>query len=88
MAKMKKNLGYKVLSKKKSLNDSIYSIKFFNSIVAFFIDKKKCIDKKDISNLDLVTTPSEIIKENFINSKWSSEVYTTGFVNKLFIVTE
>ena len=70
--------------KKNSLNDSIYSIKFFNSIVAFFIDRKKCIDKKNISNLDLETAPSEIIKENFINPKWSSEVYTTGFVNKLF----
>ena len=71
--------------KKNSLNDSIYSIKFFNSIVAFFIDKKKCVDKKNIMNRDLETEPSEIIKENFINPKWSSEVYTTGFVNKLFI---
>ena len=71
--------------KKNSLNDSIYSIKFFNSIVAFFIDRKKCIDQKVTSNLDLETAPSEIIKENFINPKWSSEVYATGFVNKLFI---
>ena len=71
--------------KKNSLNDSIYSIKFFNSIVAFFIDKKKCVDKKNIMNRDLEAEPSEIIKENFINPKWSSKVYTSGFVNKFFI---
>ena len=70
--------------KENSLNDSIYSIKFFNSIVAFFIDRKKCIDQKVTSNLDLETAPSEIIKEDFINPKWSAEVYHTGFINKLF----
>ena len=71
--------------KKNSLNDSIYSIKFFNSIVAFFIDRKNCVDKKNIMNRDLEVKPSEIIKEDFVNPKWTSEIYTTGFVNKFFI---
>lgn len=70
--------------KKNSLNNSIYSIKFFNSVVAFFIDKKKCIDKKNILNKDLNVEPSYIINENFVNPKWTSKVYTSGFINKLF----
>ena len=71
--------------KKNSLNDSIYSIKFFNSIVAFFIDRKNCIDKKNIINRALEAEPSEIIKEDYINPKWTTDTYTTGFSNKLFI---
>ncbi len=71
--------------KENSLNDSIYSIKFFNSIVAFFIDRKKCIEKKNVMNRNLEVDKSEIIKDNFINPKWTSDIYTTGFINKLFI---
>ena len=70
--------------KKNSLNDSIYSIKFFNSIVAFFIDRKKCIDKENIFNRALEEQPSEVITENFVNPRWSSEIYIAGFYNKLF----
>ncbi len=71
--------------KKNSLNDSIYSIKFFNNIVAFFIDRKKCIEKKNIMNKDLKGESSEIIKEDFVNPRWSSEVYSSGFLDKLFL---
>ena len=73
------------VTKENSLNDSIYAIKFFNSIVAFFIDRKKCIEKKNIINRNLEVEPSEIIKENYINPKWSTDIYTTGFGNSLFI---
>ncbi len=71
--------------KKNSLNDSIYSIKFFNNIVAFFIDRKKCIEKKNIMNKDLKGESSEIIKEDFVNPRWSSAVYSSGFLDKLFL---
>jgi hypothetical protein len=79
------NFNLEGVRKKNSLNDSIYSIKFFNSIVAFFIDRKKCLDKKTILNRDLEIDPSEVIKDNFENPRWSSDVYTTGFVNKFFV---
>ena len=55
------------VTKKNSLNDSIYSIKFFNSIVAFFVDRKNCINKKNVMNRDIEIEPSEIIKNDFIN---------------------
>ena len=71
--------------KKNSLNNSIYSIKFFNNIVAFFIDRKKCVERKNIFNRNLEVAPSEIIKEDFVNPKWNSDIYTAGFINKLFI---
>ncbi len=71
--------------KKNSLNDRIYSIKFFNSIVALFIDRKKCIEKKNIMNKDLDVEPSEIIKEDFVNPRWSSEVYSSGFLDILLL---
>ena len=45
-AKSEDKLKLKGVIKKRSLNNSIYAIKFFNSIVAFFVDKRKCIDKK------------------------------------------
>ena len=69
--------------KKNSLNNIIYSIKFFNSIVAFFIDRKKCIDMEDIFNRTLDEQPSEVITEKFINPRWSSEIFLGGFFNKL-----
>lgn len=83
--KNEENSNLEGVIKKNSLNDSIYSIKFFNSIVAFFIDKKKCVGKKSILNRDLTIKPSEVIKDNFENPRWSSQVYTARFVNKLFI---
>ena len=73
--------------KKNSLNDKIYSIKFFNSIVAFFIDRKKCVEKKNIMNKGLEVEPSEIIKEDFVNPRWSSEVYSKGFLDILLLKT-
>ncbi len=71
------------VTKKKSLNDSIYSIKFFNNFVAFFIDRTKCIDYHHIFNRDVKDNPSEIIKDNFVNPRWKSSVYKEGFINKL-----
>jgi len=71
--------------KKNSLNDIIYSIKFFNRIIAFFINRKNCIEKKNIINRELKIDKSEIIKEDFVNPKWTSDIYTTGFVNKVFV---
>ena len=71
------------VTKKNSLNDSIYSIKFFNSIVAFFVDRKNCINKKNVMNRDIEIEPSEIIKNDFINPRWTSNIYSTGFTNKL-----
>lgn len=71
--------------KKKSLKNSIYSIKFFNNFVAFFIDRNKCIEFKEEMNRDLNEEKSEIIKNDFINPRWKSEVYTDGLVNKLLL---
>ena len=85
-AKSEDKLKLKGVIKKRSLNNSIYAIKFFNSIVAFFVDKRKCIDKKNILNRDLKINPSDIIKEDFINPKWTSKIYTTGFVNNMFSI--
>lgn len=70
--------------KQKSLNKHIYSIKFFNSIVAFFIDRKNCINKKNVLNRELTSKPSEVILDNFKNPRWSSEMYTSGYINKIF----
>ena len=69
--------------KQKSLNKHIYSIKFFNSIVAFFIDRKNCINKKNVLNRELTSKPSEVILDNFKNPRWSSEMYTSGYINKI-----
>ena len=85
-AKSEDKLKLKGVIKKRSLNNSIYAIKFFNSIVAFFVDKRKCIDKKNILNRYLKINPSDIIKEDFINPKWTSKIYTTGFVNNMFSI--
>jgi hypothetical protein len=36
-------------------------------------------------NKDLEVGPSEIIKEDFVNPRWSSAVYSSGFLDKLFL---
>ena len=36
-------------------------------------------------NRDLNEEKSEIIKNDFINPRWKSEVYTDGLVNKLLL---
>ena len=36
-------------------------------------------------NRKLEINKSEIIKEDFVNPKWTSDIYTTGFVNRVFI---
>ena len=71
------------VTKKNSLNKTIYSIKFFNNFVAFFIDRKKCIEFKHLYNRDLEENPSEIIKDDFKNPRWNSEIYVDGNISKL-----
>ncbi len=68
------------VNKQNSLNESIYSIKIFNSVVAFFVNRKKCIIKENILNRKLEIEPSEIIDDKYINPKWMSDTFTTGFV--------
>jgi hypothetical protein len=80
-----KDLG-NIIYKKKSLKENIYSIMFFNSIVAFFIDRTKCINKENLMNHDLEETKSEIIKDDFINPRWNSEIFNNGFINKIFFI--
>lgn len=72
------------VTKKNSLNKTIYSIKFFNNFVAFFVDRKKCIEFKHLYNRDSKENPSEIIKDDFKNPRWNSEIYW-GNISKLIL---
>ena len=40
-------------NKKMSLNDKIYSIKYFPVVVAFEIDRQKCVKSESLWNKDL-----------------------------------
>ena len=71
--------------KKRSLKSSIYSIKFFSNFVAFFIDRDKCIEYKEEINRDLEDKKSEIIKDDFVNPRWNSDIYNKGLINKTLL---
>ena len=73
----------KKLAKKNSLNDKIYSIKFFTDFVVFEIDRSKCFDTEIFWNKDLKDKSiDEIAKvDNYVNPRWSTNSYS-GFLSK------
>ena len=71
-------------SKKNSLNKSIYSIKYFTNFVAFFIDRRKSIETELFINRDIQVKPSNIIKEDFVNPRRSTNIYKGKLEDKEF----
>tara|TARA_Y100001970_G_scaffold294053_1_gene446299 strand:+ start:4337 stop:5242 length:906 start_codon:yes stop_codon:yes gene_type:complete len=64
--------------KKISLNDKIYSIKFFSDFVVFEINRLKCIDREGLQNKDLNDNSYDKITTdelNYINPRWSTDSY-------------
>ena len=80
-SRVKKIHKYTGLNKINTLKDKIYSIKFFTNFVVFFIDRSKCLDLKHEMNRDLSINNSEIIRENYSNPRWNSEVYKSYITN-------
>ena len=66
--------------KKNSLNKKIHSIQYFTNFVAFFIDRRKCIDTELFMNREVNQNPSEIITEDFVNPRRFSQIYSGGFL--------
>ena len=67
--------------KKMSLNDKIYSIKYFPEVVAFEIDRQKCVKSESLWNKDLGDKSIDPIvdADNYVNPRWSTSSYTTTF---------
>ncbi|MDC3100636.1 class I SAM-dependent methyltransferase, partial [Candidatus Pelagibacter sp.] len=67
--------------KKMSLNDKIYSIKYFPEIVAFEIDRQKCVKSESLWNKDIndKTIDPIVDTENYSNPRWSTSSYVTTF---------
>ena len=74
----------KKLAKKNSLNDKMYSIKFFPDFVVFEIDRSKCFNTEYFWNKDLKDkSVNEIAKvDNYVNPRWSTDSYK-GLLDKL-----
>ena len=77
--------------KKNSLNDKIYSIKYFPSIVVFEINREKCFDSMPVLNKKLDETYDKIVNlDNFSNPKYTTNSYngllnsSIYFLSKLF----
>ena len=80
-SRVKKIYKYTGLQKKNSLKDKIYSIKYFTNFVVFFIDRSKCVDLVHQMNRDLSVNYEKIIKDDYLNPRWNSEIYKNHFLN-------
>ena len=68
-SRVKKNEVKNLFRNKKTLNSEVYSIKFYTSCVAFFIDRKKCIESESITNME-IDLQKDIIEDNYQNPRW------------------
>lgn len=70
-----------VNKKKMSLNDKIYSIKYFPEVVAFEIDRQKCLQSESLWNKDLNDKTIDPIVDtiNYSNLRWSTSSYDSSF---------
>jgi len=68
--------------KEKSLNQLIYSIKFFTNCVAFFIEKTKNIESEQIANIEIDPMKDIIDDETFKNPRWKSKIYQNAIVSE------
>ena len=80
----------KKLIKKKSLNDKIYSIKFFPDFVVFEIDRPRCVNTKYFWNKDLNDNSiDEIAKvNNYVNPRWSTTTYKGSLDRLLYFLSK
>tara|TARA_X000000950_G_scaffold286754_1_gene396688 strand:+ start:9969 stop:10871 length:903 start_codon:yes stop_codon:yes gene_type:complete len=72
--------------KKYSLNDKLYSIKFFPDFVIFEINKAKCFNTKYFWNKDIDNKSVDEIAEtyNYVNPRWTTKSYK-GSLNNLIL---
>ena len=75
----------KGVNKQKSLNKSVYSIKFYTNFVVFFIDRKKCIDTDFIFNKKKWKVEDNLIKVQNQNLRWSSHIYSNQILENKVI---
>ena len=80
-SRVKEIYKYIGLQKKNSLKDKIYSIKYFTNFVVFFIDRSKCVDFIPQMNRHLSVNYEKIIKDDYSNPRWKSEIYRNNFLN-------
>lgn len=80
----------KRLKKKKSLNDVIYSIKFYPDLVMFEIDRSKCFDTEYFWNKDINEKNfHDIIGfNNYKNPRWSTDSYIGHLDKFLFFLSK
>ena len=65
------------LKKKNSLNNQIYSIKFFSDLVMFEVDRSKCFNTEYFWNKDIKEENFDKIVDfgNYKNPRWSTKSY-------------